>query len=90
MNDPKEILDEIVELAKQAGHKIMEVYDSDEFNVTQKSDNTPLTKADVAAHNTIIKGLTELSTQYPILSEESAKIPFTFPSSSVNKSGLFW
>jgi len=76
MNDPKEILDEIVALAILAGHKIMEVYDSDEFNVTQKSDNTPLTKADLAAHNTIIEGLSNLSTQYPILSEESAKIPF--------------
>jgi len=76
MSNPIDILDEIVVLAKKAGEKIMEVYESDEFNVTQKSDNTPVTKADLAAHNTIIEGLSRLNVQYPILSEESAKIPF--------------
>jgi len=81
MNDPIDILDEIVDLAKQAGEKIMHVYESDEFNVTQKSDNTPLTKADLAAHHTIIEGLSRLSIQHPILSEESAKIPFAERSS---------
>ncbi len=81
MNDPINTLDEIVSVAKLAGQKIMAVYESDEFNITQKSDNTPLTKADVAAHDVIIKGLSELEIQYPILSEESVKIPFTERSS---------
>lgn len=70
-----ERINDIIELAKEAGQRIMEVYDTD-FDVEQKDDNTPLTAADMAAHNTIVSGLSELTPDIPILSEESAKIPF--------------
>lgn len=70
-----ELINDIIELAKEAGQRIMEVYDTD-FDVEQKDDNTPLTAADMAAHNTIVSGLSELTPDIPILSEESAKIPF--------------
>ncbi len=73
---PQAYLKNIIALAQQAGEKIMEVY-SREFDVTHKDDNTPLTEADLAAHNTIVAGLKALSPEIPILSEESAKIPFS-------------
>ena len=43
---------------------------SGEIEVEQKSDDSPVTKADHAAHLIIDDGLRKLSTQYPILSEE--------------------
>ena len=68
-------LQQVIEIAHVAGHKIMEVYAS-EFAITHKDDNTPLTEADLAAHNSIVKGLKALTPNLPILSEESAAIPF--------------
>ncbi len=73
--DPSTLIEPVRALAEQAGKRIMEVYATD-FDVEHKDDKTPLTKADMAAHHTIIQGLTELTPTWPILSEESAKIPF--------------
>ncbi len=70
-----ELIDNIIELAIVAGHRIMEIYNTD-FGVEQKADNTPLTAADMAAHHTIIEGLGRLTPDIPVLSEESANIPF--------------
>lgn len=72
----KELLHSVVTVAQQAGAKIMEVYATDDFTVQKKDDNTPLTKADMAAHDTIIAGLHGLAANYPILSEESSSIPY--------------
>ena len=69
------LINDVIELAVEAGHRIMEIYDTD-FDVEQKSDDTPLTAADMAAHNTIVNGLSKLTPTIPILSEESASIPF--------------
>ncbi len=71
----KYTLEDIIRLSVSAGHRIMEVYNTD-FDVEQKSDNSPLTAADMAAHHTIVDGLNELTPDIPVLSEESAKIPF--------------
>ncbi|MBN2669214.1 MAG: 3'(2'),5'-bisphosphate nucleotidase CysQ [Bacteroidales bacterium] len=57
-----------------AGQAIMNIYLSNDFGVEKKSDESPLTKADLAAHQTIIKYLE--STNIPILSEEAANISF--------------
>ena len=71
----KNILEDIIRLSIEAGHRIMEVYDTD-FDVVKKSDNSPVTAADMAAHHTIVDGLAELTPDIPVLSEESANIPF--------------
>ncbi|MEK7991261.1 MAG: 3'(2'),5'-bisphosphate nucleotidase CysQ [Thiotrichaceae bacterium] len=72
-----QLIEAVKKIAKQAGKKILEVYESDDFNVEQKSDNSPLTRADMAAHNTIMAGLQQLTKSIPILSEESANIDFS-------------
>ena len=51
--------DKIIGLAKEAGAKILEYY-SDEIEVTHKGDDSPLTKADLAAHHHIVAGLKTL------------------------------
>ena len=69
------LLDSIITLAEQAGEKILEIYETD-YAIEHKEDETPLTEADMAAHHFIETGLQALTPEVPILSEESADIPF--------------
>lgn len=64
----------IIDAARDAGIKILEVYNSEDFGVEEKGDHSPLTKADQLAHETIVEKLKE--TELPILSEEGTKIPY--------------
>ncbi len=68
----EQLIENIVAISHQAGDKIMDIYQND-FAIYEKSDNSPLTEADLAAHNCIVEGLSQVS-QLPILSEESAEI----------------
>nr|VFK03022.1 MAG: 3'(2'),5'-bisphosphate nucleotidase [Candidatus Kentron sp. H]VFK03332.1 MAG: 3'(2'),5'-bisphosphate nucleotidase [Candidatus Kentron sp. H]VFK06279.1 MAG: 3'(2'),5'-bisphosphate nucleotidase [Candidatus Kentron sp. H] len=63
-------------IARVAGEAILTVYHKD-FSVHEKSDASPLTEADLAAHRIIMAGLGELEPILPILSEESAHIPYS-------------
>ncbi len=69
------LLPPVCELARQAGERILAIY-NDTFTVEHKDDKTPLTEADLAAHNTIVHGLRALTPELPVLSEESAAVPF--------------
>ncbi|WP_032094518.1 MULTISPECIES: 3'(2'),5'-bisphosphate nucleotidase CysQ [unclassified Alteromonas] len=62
----------VLRIAKEAGDKIMAIYEND-FAIYEKQDTSPLTEADLAAHNVIVDALTAES-DLPILSEESADI----------------
>ncbi len=68
-------LDPVRALAAEAGDRILEIY-ATAFGVTAKEDNSPLTAADLAAHRVIVAGLQRLTPDIPVLSEESAAIPF--------------
>lgn len=70
-----ELYDAVVDIARQAGERIMAVYHGD-FSVTFKSDASPLTQADLAAHRHILAGLQALTPEVPVLSEEAADIAF--------------
>ena len=65
-----------VALAVEAGDAIMRIYAQD-FSVETKTDNSPVTAADLAAHHLISTGLAQLTPQIPVLSEEAADIPFS-------------
>jgi 3'(2'), 5'-bisphosphate nucleotidase len=60
--------------AQSANGRILEIYESGDFSIEAKSDDSPLTLADKASHNAIVAYLEE--TKIPILSEEGAKIPY--------------
>ncbi|MEO5999421.1 MAG: 3'(2'),5'-bisphosphate nucleotidase CysQ [Chitinophagaceae bacterium] len=68
----------LLELAKKAafhaGKAILEVYSSEDFGVEIKSDQSPLTLADKAAHTIIVSNLEE--TELPLLSEEGSFIKY--------------
>lgn len=68
------MLEDLQRIARDAGAAIMEIYNSDDFDVQLKGDDSPLTKADLAAHKVIVAGLKALDSDYPIISEESADI----------------
>ena len=70
------LLDAVKQIALDAGRCILEVYGTD-FAVEHKDDKSPLTAADMASHKAIVAGLQRLTPEIPILSEESANIPFT-------------
>lgn len=71
------VIAQVAKIAKDAGDKIMEIYqDVDNFNVEQKDDNSPLTRADKEANKIICDGLEKLAIQWPIISEENKEIPY--------------
>jgi len=65
----------ICSIAREAGAAIMEIY-AGEFNVELKGDASPLTCADRASHEVIVKGLHASFPDLPILSEEGRDIPY--------------
>ncbi len=75
-------LKELEAIARKAGDAIMKIYDAPDFaeriKVQTKGDDSPLTQADLAAHEVIKAELRKLTEQelaaLPQLSEESANI----------------
>ncbi|AKJ65544.1 3'(2'),5'-bisphosphate nucleotidase CysQ [Kiritimatiella glycovorans] len=63
----------LLEAELEATAAILEVYARD-FDVEHKADDSPLTEADRASHDIILKKLEP--TGIPVLSEESAEIPY--------------
>lgn len=58
------------EVAVKAGKKIMEIYNTENFDIVHKKDNSPLTKADLASNKIIVDVLRKEFPEYAILSEE--------------------
>ncbi len=58
----------------EAGKIIMQVYESDDFDIEVKGDDSPLTKADTKANDIINSYL--ISTNIPIISEENKQTEF--------------
>ena len=73
--DINQTLEQLVDISRRAGLAILEWYDGD-MGITQKADDSPLTKADLASHQLIEAELTRLWPEIPVLSEESAVIPW--------------
>ena len=60
-------------LAIEAGNKIMEIYNSDDFDVKLKSDDSPVTIADEAADEIISKGLRSAFPEMLLVTEEQSE-----------------
>lgn len=56
--------------ARIAGEKILEIYETHDFDIEYKKDNSPLTIADKASNKVIVEMLKESFPDYAILSEE--------------------
>lgn len=64
------LLRELTQLSRTAGEAIMHVYQLDDFGVEEKTDDSPVTKADNAANDLICNWLAEHYPAIPIISEE--------------------
>ena len=74
--NPNKFLPSVLEIARRAGEAIIEVYEGPDFNIEVKGDDSPLTRADVAANAIIVEGLKRLTPSIPVLSEESKQVPY--------------
>ena len=75
------LLDQVASICRAAGERIMAVYESsDELEITSKVDNSPVTRADIAAHEVLEPALKALLPGVPVLSEEAAIPSFSIRS----------
>lgn len=73
MPEVKSLLTTAIHAALEAGSEIMKIYHSD-YETRFKDDQSPLTSADLAAHEIIADSLKQ--TGLPVLSEEGKHIPY--------------
>lgn len=67
----KVLLEQVIEICSRAGQAILEVYHSStELEVATKADDSPVTAADLGAHNILAPALAQLIEGVPVLSEE--------------------
>ncbi len=74
--DEQQVVAGITDIARRAGEAILQIYQRD-FEVQLKADASPVTEADLVAHEIIVKGLFELTPEIPVLSEEQADIDWS-------------
>jgi 3'(2'), 5'-bisphosphate nucleotidase len=67
----KELLEQVLPVARAAGEAILEVYATN-FEVRGKSDTSPVTAADERAEALILAALAKLTPSIPVVSEEAA------------------
>jgi 3'(2'), 5'-bisphosphate nucleotidase len=67
----------IIDMLVLAGDAIMNVYHSEDLGIKHKTDQSPVTKADIASNQIIVDFLMEMDDSIPILSEEMATIDYT-------------
>ncbi|GAB2799958.1 3'(2'),5'-bisphosphate nucleotidase CysQ [Halomonas shantousis] len=66
------LMDEVIGLCRKAGKAILAV-SRDRLDTHQKADESPVTAADLAANEVLVRGLERLTPGIPILSEEQAE-----------------
>ncbi len=68
---------EVIKISIKAGVEILKIYNTQNFEVQYKSDNSPLTIADEISNKIITEELLKLTPHIPVVSEEGATIPYS-------------
>jgi len=71
MSDRQSLLASVVGIAREAGEAILRIYENEDLEVSNKEDDSPLTRADMDAHHVILERLAELTPDVTVHSEES-------------------
>ncbi len=75
-----QICHQVIKIAEEAGEKILGVYkkltQGEQILQQQKKDHSPVTEADLLAHQLIENALIQAFPEIPILSEEQKEIPY--------------
>ncbi len=80
------LLPQVIQIAFSAGDAILKIYQQESYDIQTKSDASPITQADILAHEVIEEGLSTLTPDIPLISEEGF-----CPSLQERKSWpLFW
>lgn len=67
----------LLDVSKNAGAAILDIYNSSDLGVQDKDDKSPLTAADLASNKIICDALREITPDIPIISEENEDLPFS-------------
>ncbi|OUM05779.1 3'(2'),5'-bisphosphate nucleotidase [Pseudomonas syringae] len=73
---PHPLLAPVIDLVRLAGEVILPFWRAN-VTVTTKTDDSPVTAADLAAHQVLVEGLQKLDPGIHVLSEEDADIPLS-------------
>ena len=78
MQDLTTLLDIALKAAKDAGVKILDIYENEDFEKTVdfKADDSPLTIADKASHEVIQAALDANAPEIPVMSEEGKELSY--------------
>ena len=68
------LINDVIDIAQESGRLILDIYQQGQFEQQIKSDNTPVTSADLAANKLVIERLSQLTPDIPVLSEEDTAI----------------
>ncbi len=68
------MINELIKITREAGQATLKYY-NDDVGVEYKDDDSPVTQADLAAHNVIMEELSQLTPEIPIVSEEGSYLP---------------
>lgn len=71
----QDTIDKLIQAVTQAGEIIKQNY-SEVAEVIYKEDSTPLTKTDIESNDFLVEQLQQITPDIPIMSEESAYMPF--------------
>jgi 3'(2'), 5'-bisphosphate nucleotidase len=74
---PENIIEAVIKIAQMGGIAIRDIFLQGDYDREVKSDNTPVTSADLASNEIICQQLALLTPDIPILSEEAADIPLS-------------
>ncbi|NND65040.1 MAG: 3'(2'),5'-bisphosphate nucleotidase CysQ, partial [Gammaproteobacteria bacterium] len=72
----KELLDQVVAIAKTAGEKILTIREKG-YDVELKSDQSPVTLADTTSSDIILSGLEKLESNLPVICEETVDADYS-------------
>lgn len=64
------LMAEVLPIVRAAGDVIMTVYRAEQIDSQQKADQSPVTQADLAAHDVLVRHLKLLIADCPVVSEE--------------------
>jgi 3'(2'), 5'-bisphosphate nucleotidase len=79
------MVEKVTTVCREAGNEILRFYGLG-APVTYKDDRSPLTAADQASHEFLVKALSKLTPSIPIVSEESFEETVVQP----GKAGRYW
>ena len=69
-------ISDILHLIERAGKEIVKIYHQGDYNIKIKSDDSPVTRADLASDKIIKSGLEIITPRIPVFSEETKDIDF--------------